>query len=205
MNNIWNWKWLFEPIKNESDAIQVLGSISKLWYFMSVLYGIIGLVLIVINKLSGAFIFDVLICLYGGYYLLNQKSRTFAIFLFSYALLITILTIMSNIGVYTEGMGGKNIILALSMVAMGYRGVWATYVYHRSVNSKISWKNVLIVFFIIVLLSVILLLAFMFILVTFNFESQKPYELFVPIYMLIIGFTLGILAKRFPFAKSLGN
>lgn len=41
--------------------------------------------------------------------------------------------------------GGRNVILAVFQVLLGFRGLQATIVYHRKVGTVLVWKNVAIV------------------------------------------------------------
>jgi hypothetical protein len=134
------------PIETEQDAIKALREISKAWYAVAAITGLAGLLLYFSSSKSVAVNVWADACLYvaAGKYLQERKSRAFAIFLLLYSLLVTGLTIAAMAGIY-KGAGGKNIVLAIIVVAMAYRGVKATYVYHSSVHSIVRRKNVAVV------------------------------------------------------------
>ena len=152
------WNWLVAPIKNDTDASQVLSDVSKGWYAVAAITAVAYTFLFYMGSTSGEFLLDVLICLLAGYYLPQRKSRAFATVLLIYAGVVAALTFASRAGLY-EGTGGKNIVLVLILFAMAYRGVRAAFVYHRSINTTISWKNVLIVWIVALFLGGIVFLG----------------------------------------------
>lgn len=134
--------WLFAPITTQEDAERVIKDLAKGWYALAGLQAVVGLILFFSGKNSVNFISDVPVLLLGGYFLQKNKSRTFSFVLLAYALSIAGLTIASRLGQYE---GGKNVVLALLLVWIAYRGVRATFVYHAQLRSEIIWKNVAIV------------------------------------------------------------
>ena len=108
---------------------------------------------------------------------------------------------MSIVGLYKEGIGGKNIILGITLIVASYRSLFATYVYHRLIKSKIAWENIFYVILFLSTISVIYFFVFVFILTIYgiNFESQS---IFMPLYTIIIVAVLAILTKRLPFTKN---
>jgi hypothetical protein len=152
------WNWLVAPIKNDTDASQILGDVSKGWYAIAAITAVGYTFLFYMGATGGEFLLDVLICLLAGYYLPQRKSRAFAIVLLIYAGVVAALMFASRAGLY-EGTGGKNIVLVFFLVAMAYRGVRAAFVYHRSVNTTISWKNVLIVWIVALFLGSVVFIA----------------------------------------------
>ena len=196
-----SWEWLFQPIENEKDVSLILNSISMVFYVMAILYSFMGIIYYFSTKPSLAFLFDVVLCLSGGYFLPIRKSRALSILYLLYAGLITVLTFMSIVGLYKEGIGGKNIILGITLIVASYRSLFATYVYHRLIKSKIAWENIFYVILILSTISVIYFFVFVFILTIYgiNFESQS---IFMPLYTIIIVAILAILTKRLPFTKN---
>jgi hypothetical protein len=196
------WQWLIKPIENEKDASQLLSEISYGWYVIGSIYLIIG-ILLLFTQNSLSFIFDVLICLSGGYYLPTRKTRALAIFLFVYSILITLDTFGSFTGLYKIGFAGKNIFLAVIALLLSYRSIVATYKYQRSINSELSWKNVFITLTISLFILITALSYYVLIMVSYGFDlSLYETYTYLPSYcMLIIVPFLGILTMWFPFAK----
>ena len=196
-----SWEWLFQPIENDKDVSLILNSISMVFYVMAILYSFMGIIYYFSTKPSAAFLFDVILCLSGGYFLPSRKSRALSILYLLYAGLITVLTFMSIVGLYKEGINGKNIILGITLIVASYRSLLATYVYHRLIKSKISWKNISYVILIASTISVIYFFSVVFVLTIYsiNFESQS---IFMPLYTIIIVTVLAILTRRLPFTKN---
>jgi len=132
------------PIKTEHDAVKTIGELAKGWYALAGIIAVSGLLLFYLGVGNLYFIVDTFLFLTAGYFLPERKSRTFAVALFLYAVVITGLTFAVWAGLY-EGSGKKNIVLALVMLWMAYRGMKATFVYHSTVKSQIVWKHVAIV------------------------------------------------------------
>jgi hypothetical protein len=137
------WDWLLAPIRTETDATEVLTTIAKWWYGLAGLGAFLGIIFLLLRKVSIVFAADVGVFTLAGYFLPRRKSRTFSVFLFIFALLVAVETFKTRFGL--QGGIGGNIILAVFAVLVGYRSIYATFVYHARVNSQTNWKNVLIV------------------------------------------------------------
>ena len=200
------WNWLVAPIKNDTDASQILSDVSKGWYAVAAITAVVYTFLFYIGGTSGEFLLDVLICLLAGYYLPQRKSRAFATVLLIYAGVVVVLTFASRAGLY-EGTGGKNIVLVLFLLAMAYRGLRATFVYHRSVNTTVSWKNVLIVWVVALFLGGVVFIAIAIGVVIYERNSglemsDQAYGVWgmLPL-AIILTITFVLLTRIFPFAR----
>ena len=124
------------------DAGNVDGTISALaraWYFIAGLQAALQILLIWLYAGFVANLVDPTICAFGGYFLGTRKSRALAVSLFVYALAAGALTVVGR----GDGRGGGvELILALVIVVMGWRGVQATSVYHRVNGLRTAWKHV---------------------------------------------------------------
>jgi hypothetical protein len=204
------WDWLVAPIKSEADAAKALSETSKLFYVYAALSAVGGAIFFYLGSESGDILLDVLFCLLGGYYLPRRKSRALAIFLLMYAAAVTALTFASRAGLY-EGTGGKNIILTLFLLATAYRGVRGACAYHRTINTTILWKNVLIVWAVALFLGgVVYFVAVISIGVYEQISGpQLSEEAFGMWSGLVLAVTLTItfvlLTRRFPFASFPGG
>jgi hypothetical protein len=200
------WSWLVAPIKNDIDASQVLSEMSKGWYAVAAINAIAYAILFYTRGTGGENFLDVLFCLLAGYYLPRRKSRTFAAVLLIYAGTVGAVTFASRAGLY-EGTGGKNIILVLILLLVAYRGVRATFVYHRSINTIISWKNVLIVWIVALLLGGLVFIALAIGVAIYERNSglemsDQAYGMWgmLPL-AVILTITFVLLTRTFPFTR----
>jgi hypothetical protein len=108
---------------------------------------------------TGAFTADLLdaaICAIGGYFLGTRKSRSVAISLFAYSLASAALTFADKFG---AAPGGTNIILAVVVVAIGWRGIRATWVHHSSNGLRTAWKRVIAISSLAALVSIVVIVG----------------------------------------------
>lgn len=130
-----------------------------------------------------------------------------AVLLFLYALAVGAVTL----GAMGDGSrGGKGIIMALVVIGIGWRGVHATWTYHRVNELRTAWKHVLAISGLAVVVSLSLFAGFVL------FEIWQPQyagdEALMGI-LLVAAILLSVLAvmwpltRRYPFAypKMLGG
>ncbi len=194
------WNWLVAPIKNDTDASQVLSDVSKGWYAVAAITAVGYTFLFYMGSASGAFLVEVLICGLAGYYLPERKSRAFATVLLIYAGAVTAMTLASRAGLYE---GGRNIVLALLLFAIAYRGVRAAFVYHRTTNTIILWKNILIVWAVALFLGGIVFLGFAIFYeqISGQMSDQAPAMWFMLVLAVTLTIVFVLLTRRFPFAR----
>jgi len=137
---------------------------------MAIIYFIIGITYYFSTKPSLGFLSDTILCLSGGYFIPNRKSRALSIFLLSYAGFTTVRTFLLIVGLSKDDFGTKNLFLGMGLIAMSYRSLFATYVYHRLIKSEISAKNILIVFFIASIISVVY--GFSFVILCMKYDCE---------------------------------
>jgi hypothetical protein len=193
-----NWRYLTQPIENENDASQVLSKISKILYIFALIFMVMGIIQIITqNKVETISVSPMYF--FVGFFLKRRKSRALAIFLIAFAVIETIFTFISFGHTYWSALSIPFIILLL---AMGYRSILATFLYHRSIKSNISWKNVFIVSTISLLISVIIFCLSTIFLFEYGYdiESYKSSNITMAIHILIIAPALGILTRWFPFS-----
>ena len=87
--------------------------------------------------------FDPILMLVLAWFIHDKKSRTAAVMLGMYTVLIAISTLGNRIGVdLIGGFGGKNIVLAALAVYGIYKGLQGTFKYHELVENEVIWGNV---------------------------------------------------------------
>ena len=136
---------------NVDDTISQL---AKTWYFIAGLQAALQIFLIWLYAGFAGNLVDPIICALGGYFLGTRKSRALAVSLFIYALAAGALTVVER-----GDAGGMNLILALVVVVMGWRGVHATWTYHRLNGLRTAWKHVAAISGLAAMFSVIVLAA----------------------------------------------
>ena len=136
------WGWLYGPITGAQDAAGILRDLSKGWYALAAIQAVLGLILYFSWAGGLEFVADAALLAAAGYFLTTRKSRALAIAILVYALLIAAVTAAARLGMEE---GGRNVILAIFAIWLGYRGVRASFVYHARLGSKTRWLNVAIV------------------------------------------------------------
>jgi len=197
------WDWLTSQLVDAGDATRVLEKLGKGWYAFAAIITVVGLVLIFIAQGSWAFIGDALLCAAAGYCLPRYKSRAFAVFLFIYSVAVGILTIATRLGQY-KGMG-QNIVLAMFLILTGYRGVVATFVYHKNLGTRIQRRNTAIAVGACLLMAVLSFTALVMVLVIQKLSGTAMLSDDAVAYSWMAGTVIGcilvlvILNRRIPF------
>ena len=125
------------------DAGNVDGTIASLrraWYAVAVLQGALQLLRMWLSDGFAPDLIDPIICALGGSFLGARKSRAVAVLLFLYALAVGAVTLGAMGG---GSRGGTGVIMALVVVGIGWRGLQATWTYHRVNALRTAWKHVL--------------------------------------------------------------
>jgi len=140
--------FLSGPITPE-NAEMTLRGLARGWYAVGfldlLLYGFIVWT-------DPALWFDLLngaVCLVAGHYLAARKSRAVAVLLLVYALLVAITAFLAQAGAILDE-GGRNIVLAVVILVMGWRGCRATYAYQRHTQHRIAWNHVFWITFVVI-------------------------------------------------------
>ncbi|GIK99536.1 MAG: hypothetical protein BroJett029_37450 [Alphaproteobacteria bacterium] len=122
---------------------ETIRRLSRAWYIFAGAHSL----LVVAVAFNGAPVIELILdpigCAAAGYFLYRRKSRFLAVALFAYALLMAAVTVAARFGL-TEG--GRNVVLALVVVWIGWRGVQATRSYAQGEELTIRWRNVALVF-----------------------------------------------------------
>lgn len=135
------WKWYVSKIDNIEEATQAFGIVRKDWYGMAGLIIIGYTILSYLATISFGFLIDASIFLLVGYFLPITKSRTLAVLMLIYCLASCFSTFACVLGISS---GGRNIVLAILVSVIAYKGVQASFIFHKFNNSKTCWKNVFI-------------------------------------------------------------
>ena len=143
---------------------------------------------------------DGLFCLTGGYFLIRRKSRALAGALLAYALFVGAITFLGRFGVIPPE-GGKNIILAVIAVVMGWRGCRATSVYQRKMGHRVSWKHVSWISLSIILIeAVVFIVSIIFLKLIFpQINDDMVGNLTVAVMAVCAAAFLIPLTRRYPF------
>lgn len=195
-------EWLIAPLLTEADVTKTLVTLSKFWYAIAVLTFLLRTISVLIGSVSYEFVVDVGICALGGYFLPKRKSRSFSVFLLSYAIFVFVLKFGARFGMW-EGTS-QNIILPILALLIGYRGVHATFVYHSLLKSQTVWENVLIVWSItigaIMASCFVALTSLLFLEACNLYLSEEQMANYLSGFILIVcAFCFALLTKRYNF------
>jgi hypothetical protein len=130
-------------LETAPDAQAALDSVGKGWLFVGVLSAVAGTIFLFFKNGSPLFLADVGLQILAGILLPRSRSRLLAVLL----LLYSFLTFGATIGNRLTGASdeGGNVLLAIFVVLIGFRGVWAAFAFHRAARSVVNWMNVAIV------------------------------------------------------------
>jgi hypothetical protein len=185
------------------DAGNVDGTIAQLrraWYVVAALQAALQLLRVWLSEGAAPDLVDPIICALGGYFLGARKSRAVAVLLFLYALAVGAVTLGAMGG---GSRGGTGVIMALVVVGIGWRGLQATWTYHRVNELRTAWKHVLAISGVALVASLFMFAAFVF------FEIWQPQYvgdetlmgvLVVAAILLSVLAVMWPLTRRYPFA-----
>ena len=154
------------PIRDEKDAERVLSDLSIFWYAFGIILIIILLLVAMLTKEEVSLLFS-LALVSAGYLLSRRKSRVLSSFILVYSLALIGFAIWvvsgSTSADFMRGLSSDSynshliaailffssyslIILLLALCSWAaFRGVIATFVYHKKIGSQIFGRNILIV------------------------------------------------------------
>lgn len=136
-------RWFF-PVRTEEDAIKAIKIAYKAIVTFAVIQALIltGYMLYIgtLNKniLDPAFMLGL------AWALRARKSRTVAVVLITYSVVIAFVTLAASVDLPLTEFGGRNLIVAIIFIYASYKGVQGTFAYHRLTNAKVRVNNVLI-------------------------------------------------------------
>ena len=133
--------WSFGPITDD-NIDQAIKTISTGWYSVAVLQGLLLTFLVVMQAFPSGDLIDPFAAAFGGYFIRSRKSRALAVALFLYSLAVLAITVAAKLGM---AQGGTNIILALVVVYIGWRGIPATWFYQRRRCADIQWGRTVLI------------------------------------------------------------
>jgi hypothetical protein len=134
-------KRLFGSIAPE-NVDTTLRDIRKAWFMIAAIQSFFLIMFIWSKRLPLGDLIEPISYLIAAYYLAARRSRAVAAILFCFAAGALGMTIAAQAGLV---FGGRNLVLALIIFAVGARGVQATWVYHRAIGSTILWKRTILV------------------------------------------------------------
>jgi hypothetical protein len=121
-------KVLFSKIETREDALKTVHDASLGFLFVAGLQGVLGLVI------APALLIDALVLGSLGLILMKWHSRGAAVLLLIVSAAQAGVTVLNRFGVTASG--GKNIFLAVLMVAVGVRAVEATFKLHGKFTTR---------------------------------------------------------------------
>ena len=127
----------------------------------------------------------------------KYQSRTVAIVIFLYSLLLSIITFGNklNLSYAKEFGGGTNIFLAVIFVYIAFKTIQATFKLYKFRNYTISWKNFLIKTFIFIILFLIFSFAVVIASVFVQNETILGLLVYIAIFLAIFIAYAGIFPK----------
>lgn len=114
------WSSMFGKIETEEQALQVIREASKGFFWLAGMQAVLALLIYPAAVLDAA-LYAIL-----GYWLRKSNSKVAALLLLLIALGALGVTVMNRLGV-GEGMGGRNIFLAVIVFWVSVRAVQATF------------------------------------------------------------------------------
>lgn len=159
--------FLYTAIKNKEDAETVLSAMSVFWYIAGIIMALICLTISLSTKEEVSLLFPVIL-ISAGYLLSHRKTRVLSSFILVYSLALNGIVIWSfnrvSIADFTHGLRSifNNpypvaaalyllsyclIILLLALCSWAAcRSFMATFIYHKEIESKIFWRNIIFVY-----------------------------------------------------------
>lgn len=133
--------WAFGKITDDNvDA--TIKNLAGSWYALAVVQAVVLTILVFAQGYSAAQLVDPFAAAAGGYFLRSRKSRALAIVLFLYSLFILATTVAARLG---AGQGGTNIILAIIVAYVGWRGIPATWFYQHRRCAEVRWGPTILI------------------------------------------------------------
>ena len=136
-------KWFFSVINLETANKAIKTSYQATFALAAIQTIIIGGLTIFSDPSLAINLADPIFLAALGFALYSKPSRFAAICLFLYSILIAYVTFSAKVGIQTNGLGGKNIFLALLLVYAGYQGLVGTFRYHKFSNASLDIKSLL--------------------------------------------------------------
>lgn len=185
---------------------KVINDTGKAWYVIGVIQLLLIGFLIWMNRTPYPGLFDGIFYITSGYFLIRRKSRALSWVLFVYSLYIGAITILGLFRVIVP-QGGTNVILALLVIAIAWRGLKAASVYQRKAGYVTAWKHVLWIWASIILLAVVIFfLMSIFMRIFFPLVAGRLLgEIVITVVTVSVGALLIILTRHFPFHRSAGG
>lgn len=132
---------LFGPIVSLEDAEKAVRESVKGFYALAVVMLVVVALLVGMDMMSPANLFDPLFLVINGWIIRRNKSRVLSMIVFLYSLLILGITGANKIGIGLEDSGGNNIILAVIFVYIAFRCTQGTYVYHQRLGTRVNRRE----------------------------------------------------------------
>ena len=135
-------RWFFK-VENIADAEEAIKIGYQTFYALAAIQAVVLAGLYIFSNVAVANFLDPMLMLVLAWFIDHKKSRTAAVMLGMYTVLIAISTLGNRMGVnLTGGFGGKNIVLAALALYGIYKGLQGTFKYHNFVENKVIIKNV---------------------------------------------------------------
>jgi len=167
MKKTGRFAFLYTSIKNKEDAVTILSAMSLFWYIAGIILTFVLLVISLSTKEEISLLFPITL-ISAGYLLSHRKSRVLASFILVYSIALNGMVIWSfsrlSIIDFTHGLNsvvGNSYLLATILYLLSHslvilllalcswaacRSFMATFIYHKEIESKVFWRNIIFVY-----------------------------------------------------------
>jgi hypothetical protein len=142
-------RWFFK-VTTTNEANEAIAICYKGFYALAVIQGALITLSVYFTDSGYANLLDPLLMVGLAWLVQHRYSRSAALTLLGYALLVGVLTVSARIGLPLADFEGRNVVLAALAVYVAYKGVQGTFRYHQLFGSKIIWRNVIVKYAMIV-------------------------------------------------------
>ena len=136
-------RWFFK-VHNVADANEATKICYQVFFAVTAIQAIAIVSLSILGGTPITYLYDPILKFVLAWFIDHKKSRTAAVLLGFGAVYVFVITLANKIGmqIISDGLGGKNIILAVLALYGIYKGLQGTFQYHQLSNNKVIVKNV---------------------------------------------------------------
>jgi len=185
-------------------AKERIGQLCKAWLVIGGVQALVFFLLLLNGRgdpLLGAL--STLLAAVGGYFLGARKSRAVAVVLFIYSLSVAIPAVAG----FSRRPNAVGIALAALFVLISWRGLRATWVYHRAMGLRTAWKRVVLISGLATLVSILAFIGMAVAVAILHPDSrdESVKRLMGELFMILVGLSFVLivapLTRRYPFAR----
>ena len=191
--------WFVSKIETVEQADRAIRGVS------GTMYALAGAFLLVVLFLSKPeYLIDVFFLVAMGFALRRSRSRGVALLVAAYAMFAGVHTLLVHLGWYSGR--GANVFLAALVIVAAFRGVYATFVYHREQRTRANIKAVVLLSAISIVLSAIAYVVVIVVTLSAGYDLEQEADSTAVGAWLIVGMLLPwflVFGRVLPFIRRL--